>query len=114
MGTDDFMAIEEPADNRNQETQMEWSMYLHDIQALPVTNDVGIQCNMKVEKHNIEVQCDLLSSQDVECCDLSSADDDIDSNGSCMSQEESQMDKSYEETVTDLSDNEDDYEDKRC
>lgn len=42
---------------------------------------------------------------------LSSADDDIDSNGSCMWQEESQMDKSYEETVTDSSDNEDDYED---
>ena len=31
MGSDDFMAIEEPADNRNQETQMEWSMYLHDV-----------------------------------------------------------------------------------
>ena len=63
-------------------------LLLAGIQALPVTNDVSIQCNMKVEKHNIEVQCDLLSSQDVECCDLSSADDDIDSNGSCMSQEE--------------------------
>ena len=67
---------------------------------------------MKVEIHN-EVQCDLLSSQDFELC-LSSADDDIDSNGSCMWQEESQMDKSYEETVTDSSDNEDDYEDKKC
>ena len=71
------------------------NLLLAGIQALPVTNDVGIQCIMKVEKHNIEVQCDLLSSQVVECCDLSSADDDIDSNGSCMSQEESQMDKSY-------------------
>ena len=30
MGTDDLMAIEETADNRNQETQTKWSMNLHD------------------------------------------------------------------------------------
>lgn len=77
---------------------------------MPVTCDVGIQCNLEADTHNIEVQCELLSSQDFEDLDPSFDDMDGSSDSSDASQDESQMDDSYEEIVTHSSDDEDEYE----